>query len=261
MRWEQQRDRFNCRRRLSRFREGLHNPGPGPGNVLAVVAAPAGADDPTIAVFDRKSTQLSGGTGMGAFRKAKMGDRVTLQAVGTTLQDDEFRAGALNVRLDLGPDVIEFGISGARGKRDIQLCSDGTTFAGFAGGPRTRIEESTIFVDIGKEQVRIVFESVKHAVAVMCIDVYISDPLQTVFLTQVFDGDATIVKDTKARSVITPGMVQPCDRHKCSLCLTLHDRINSRQCRADHVRSDLENPGKCRRITAVEKSTALLRFF
>lgn len=227
---------------------------------MAVVAAPSGADDPAIAVFDRKSTQLTGSPGMGAFRKAKMRDRVTLQAVSTTLQDDEFRAGTLNVRLDLGPDIIEFGISGARGKRDIQLCSDGTTFAGFAGGARTRIEKSTIFVDIGKEQVRIVFESVKHAIAMMCIDVYVSNPLQTVCLTQVFDGNATIVENTETRSMFSAGMVQPCDRHKCSLCLTLHDSINSGQCRADHVCRDLENPGKYRRITAVEESTALLRF-
>lgn len=151
MRIEPQRERFAFPQGLRRFDKRLHDPGPGPGDVAPVVTSSSGTNDAAIAMPDRQPTQLGGCPGMRTFRESKVRDRVAIQAIRTALHDDEFRAGSLNIRLDLGPDFIKLGIAGARWQRNVQLGPCSPPLTRFAGGTRTRIEKPTIFVDIGKE--------------------------------------------------------------------------------------------------------------
>ena len=124
----------------------------------------------------------------------------------------------------------------------------------------TRIKVAAILVDIGKEQVRIVFETVKHAISVMGVDIDVSDSLQSVIFSQILNGDATVVEHTKPGGMFPARVVKSGNGYKCPLCLPLHDSINRCQRGADDVCGNLEHARKCRGITAIKKTSAVLRF-
>lgn len=189
-----------------------------------------------------------------------MRDRVTFEAVGATLHDDEFGPGALDERLDYRPGVGEFIVSGARRQWNIQLRPRGETFAGFTCRAGARIQESTIFMDIGEQQIRVVLEPVKHTISVMRIDIHVGNALQIVMVSKVFDGNPAVVEDTKSGSMVAPGMMQTGNWNESPLRVTLHYGIDGSQRRTNHVRCNLEDAGKCRGITAIEKSTSFRRF-
>jgi len=131
---------------------------------------------------------------------------------------------------------------------------------GFSGSSRSGIEVATVLVDIGKDQVRVIFEAVKHTIAMMGIDVYVSDSLQSIFLSKILNRYTAVVEHTESCGMFTSGVMESGNRNKCPLRVTLHDGVNSGQCRAYYVCRDLEDTGKRRRIAAIEKACAILGF-
>jgi len=131
---------------------------------------------------------------------------------------------------------------------------------GFSGSSRSGIEVATVLVDIGKDQVRVIFEAVKHTIAMMGIDVYVSDSLQSIFLSKILNRYTAVVEHTESCGMFTSGVMESGNRNKCPLRVTLHDGVNSGQCRADYICRDLEDTGKRRRIAAIEKACAILGF-
>ena len=55
----------------------------------------------------------------------------------------------------------------------------GVPTTGFCGAPGSRIEIIAVFVEIDHNDLLILFESVKHAIAMMRVDIDIGDPLRT----------------------------------------------------------------------------------
>ena len=141
-----------------------------------------------------------------------IGDRVTLDTVGAALQQDELRLVFTQVSLDQRPDLLKYGVIGKWRHRDIQFGTLGGTLAGFVYESRARVERAAILVDIGEDQVGIVLEAVKHAVAVMRIDIDVRDLLDAVLLAQILDGDAAIVEYAKAGGNVAARMMQARDR-------------------------------------------------
>jgi len=63
-------------------------------------------------------------------------------------------------------------------------------------------------MNIGEDQVGVVFEAVKYAVAMVRIDIDIGDLLDTVLLSQILDRDAAVVEYAKAGGDVPSRMVQ-----------------------------------------------------
>ncbi len=140
-------------------------------------------------------------------RITKVGDRVALQAVRAALQDDELGLGIVDVGFDQLPGLVELLVPGARRHRDIQLGAGRGAGAGLVDGPGSRVEKASVFVQVRKYQVGIVFESVEDTVAVMRVDIDIGDAAQAVLLAQVLDRDAAIVEHAKTCRVLPARVV------------------------------------------------------
>jgi hypothetical protein len=214
-----------------------------------------------IAVFDRQPAQFAGRPPMSVVRKTEMGNWIAFKAVSPTLHDYEFRPAALDAGFDLRPNLIKFGVASARRQRDIQLRADGRAFAGFAGGSCAGIQELSILVNIGEDQIGIVLKSVVHTVTMMGIYVDVGNSPYSVFVSKVLDGNAAIIKYAKPGGVLTAGMVQSRNGHECATGITLHNSIYGSQRRTDYIGRNFEYTRKCRRIAAIEKTSAFLGSF
>lgn len=68
-----------------RLDERLHNPGPGSRHITAVVSAATGADDPSIAIFVRKTAQFSCRGRVRFLSPVEVRDRIARKTVRTAL--------------------------------------------------------------------------------------------------------------------------------------------------------------------------------
>ena len=91
-------------------------------------------------------------------------------------------------------------------------------------------------MDVGKDQVRIVDETVEYAVTMMSVDIDIGHPRHTVAVPEVLRGHTAVVENA-----------EPCRPVSGSVMQT------------DHVRSGIEDAGQDRRIAVVEIASALFR--
>ena len=136
--------------------------------------------------------------GMGLGAVLEMGKRVACNTIGPTLQDNEFRLCLGDELFHPGPDqkkglVIRTGQHG-----DIKFGSSGCVFAGLAAKARAGVEKTAIFMQISKDQIRILLECIEDTVTMVGIDVHIGHPLYAVAGTQAFNGNTTVIKDTEA---------------------------------------------------------------
>jgi len=164
-----------------------------------------------------------------------MRQRVTRNAVGPGLQHDELRREVFQMTQDLLPGDIEGRIVGTRRQRNIELGTRGGTPPDFIARTGAGIEMSTILVDIGKDHRRVGLETVKKTIAMVCVDVDISDPLQPMFAAQPLDEHTAIVERTKPRRAPPGRMVQPRDRHESPPCSASHHGFGGMQHAADHI--------------------------
>ena len=143
------------------------------------------------------------------FGVTKVRDRVALEAVGPTLEKNEFGLRLIEVCLDAPPGRAELGVVRARGDRDIQLGATRPARAGFLGGAGPRIEKTPVLVHVREDQVRVIFETVEHAITVMCVNIDVGDASEPVLLAQVLDGNAAIIENAESPGAPGRGMVQP----------------------------------------------------
>ncbi len=94
---------------------------------------------------------------------------------------------------------------------DVELGARGGAAPGFLRATRARVEVTAVLVDVGEDQVRIALESVIDAVAVMGIDIHVSNALQAVIPAQHFHRHAAVVENAETRGPAARGVMQPGD--------------------------------------------------
>ena len=238
------------------FDEGLDDPGPGARDVPPVVAAAAEPEDAPGRMAVGDGAESRGGMGMRFLRQLQVRDRVPAEAVGTALEDDEFRRVPLEMGLDRRPNAQELRVACARRQRHVELGPDRCAGARLGRGAGARIQEASVLVRVGEDHRRIVLVGVEDAVPVMRVDVDVRDAREPVGALQVLDDDADVVEDAEARGMRAPGMVQPGDRHEPALRLALHHGLGRDERGAHHVAGRLEDAldGGC--ITGIEVALA-----
>ena len=222
--------------------EGLDNTSPRAREVAPVVAAAAGTDDSTLAVFVGESTQRCRSFRVRLFTPAKVRDGIALQAVRAALHDNELWLHRFEVALNALPGFPKITVTGAGRQRNIQFRATSGSGARLVGRARSRVQEPAIFVDIGKDKVGIGLETVKDAVAVVRIDIDVSHPLEAELFSQVFDGNTTVIKDTESSGVAAGRVMQSGDRDERALVIAVHDLVDG----AKHGTDD----GGCRVVDA-----------
>ncbi len=90
-------------------------------------------------------------------------------------------------------------------------------------------------MNIGKPHVGIRFERVVHTIAMMGIDIHVSNSLHAKPASQHFYCHTAIVEHAKARRVVARGMVKPGNRDEGTFNGALHHRLDADQRRADDV--------------------------
>jgi len=190
-------------------------------------------------------------------RVAQVRDRIAGKTVRAGLQHNEPGPPSLDKGLKLFPGCHELAIAGPRLERQIHLGARGIAATGFPGPPGTRVQEPPVFMDIRENQIRIVVEGIENTVAMVGIDVDIGDTGYRVFLAQIFNRHAAVVEDAKTSGMRAAGMVQPGNRHEGMAGPAGHDLVHAVQRGADHGRRSHIDTLERRRVTGVEKSTAL----
>ena len=203
--------------------------------------------------------EIGGGLAMHRVRERQMCKRIARQAVGAALQNDELRRMGLEMTQHARPYGRECVIVGAGRQGNVEFGAGRRALAplGFAAG--ARIEKSPILVQIGEHQLRVVFERVEHAVAVMRIDVDIGYALEPARRAQPLDHDAAIVQRTKPGRTAPRGVMQTGDRHEGAAHTAEHHRLGRRERTAGDVGGRLENAAEHRRVAAIQMPDPLAR--
>ena len=239
--------------------KGLDHARPGTCHIAPVVTTAAGADDTARAMLVGDVAQRCRCLCVRRFGIAKVRDGVALKTVGATLKQDELWPGLAKILLNTTPSYAKFSIAGAGSHRDIEFGASSPARAGLGLGAGTRIQVAAIFVYIGKYEVRIVFESIEHPVAVVCVDIDVSNAAQTVLLAQVFGGDTAIIEDAKTSGPIPPRMMQARDGNKRTASIAVHNVVCSRQYGANDIGRCIEDSLDGRRVTVIQVTLARRR--
>ena len=203
------------------------------------------------------AAQRGRGIGMRLFRITKVRDRVALEAVRTALKNNEFRRCVLEIALNTRPLTVEIRIFRAGCDRNIELGAARPAGAGLLGSARARIQKAAVLVDIGEQQVRVVFKTIKHAITVVRVNIDVGDPPEAVVPAQIFDRHTAIIEYTKPGSLITCRVVQTCDGHEGAFAVTVHHGINRRERGAHNVAGGLKYAGDRRRVAVIEVAPSL----
>ena len=87
---------------------------------------------------------------------------------------------AAQIVFDQRPYFLEYRVGREGWHRNVQLGAFSRPGSGFIDKTRARIKRATVLVDIREEQIGIIFEAVKYTVAVMGVDIYVSNALDAV---------------------------------------------------------------------------------
>ena len=112
---------------------------------------------------------------------------------------------------------------------------------------------------VGKNKVGIVLEAIENAIAMMRINIDISDSSDAEFLAQVFDRDATVVEDTKPGSTAPCRMMQACNRHERAPVIVVHDLIDGAQNGPDDSRRGIVDTRHRGRVALIQPAAAQRR--
>src|SRR3569832_1849672 len=190
-------------------------------------------------------------------RQTQMGERGAVDTVRTALQQDELGPKRAQALFHLLPRSMIFTIGGTRRLRDIELGAERRAAAGLFTRAGARVERMSVFVDVGDVHTGIVLETEHHAVTVVRIDVDVGDARQSVIDAQALDDHTAIIEDAKARSAVTPRVMQSRDGNEGAATGAVHDAVRGVHTAADHAGRRLVCAGKNRRIAVIE-ITALL---
>src|SRR5205814_528512 len=113
-------------------------------------------------------------------------------------------------------------------------------------------------VQVGGHHRRILLEYVEHAVAVMRVDVHVTDALQALAL-QELDRHAAVVEHAEVGRALARRVVQSRDRHEGPATLPPHDRLHGAQRGADHAGRRPVHAAERRGVAGVEKALTALR--
>ena len=239
--------------------EGLHDTGPCPCHVVAVVPSTTRADDASLAVFVGKPAQCRRRVRVRLFCPAQVSDGIALETVGTALHENELRLLRVDVGLNLLPRPPEFSIVCPWSHRNIQFRAFRPALPGFVRMAGSRVQVPSVLVDIREDQVRVVVKSVKDTVAVVGVDIDIGDAPQPVFHAQVFGRNTAIVENTKPGGTIASCVMESGNRYKRAFVVVVHHFIDSTQHRAYDRRSRFVDSFDGRRITIIQIPFADLR--
>ena len=188
-----------------------------------------------------------------------MGKRVTRNAVGTALKDDEFRCGLFNERLHFEPGGVECLIAGIGWHGDIEFAPFGRPFAGLASAACAGVEVTAIFMQVGKDQVWVLFKGVEDAIAVVGINIDIGHSLNTMSGAQGFNCDATVIEDAEPGGRVAAGMVQPRNGHEGASAVVLDDLVDGIQHAAYHIGGGLVGVWKTGGVATIQIAATCLR--
>ncbi len=113
----------------------------------------------------------------------------------------------------------------ARRHRQVELGATRGALAGLLATARSRVEVAAVLVDVGENDVGIVFERVKHPVAVMGIDVDVGDLLQPVALAEQLNRHSAIVEHAEPRSLVARGVMKARNGHEGVARSAAHDGV------------------------------------
>ncbi len=116
-------------------------------------------------------------------------------------------------------------------------------------------------MQVGKDHVRIVLETVEDAVTVVRIDVDVGNAPEAVAAPGRLDGDTAVVEDAKTGRRVARRVVKPADRDERARDRARHDRLQRIERAADHERRILEDARVGRRVAEVEETAADARHF
>src|SRR5581483_2208007 len=152
----------------------------------------------------------------------------------------------------LRPRSEEFAITGAGRKIHVQLRSFRWALAGFVRTTSSRLERAIVLVDVGEDQIGIIFERIEDAVAVMHVDIDVGHPLDRILGAQGLDYHAQIVEHAKSRGTVAARVMQSADRLEARAQLASHDLRKGIQRRSDYRRRRREDSREDRRIAVVQ---------
>ena len=236
----------------------LDDASPGLGNVPPIIPTATQSQYPTVAQLICKSAQVARRARMRCGRKMQVGQRVTAEAVGATLQEQKLRRKACDMRQHCGPYLKKLRVPGTGRQRHIELGTRTRAAANFTLGTCARVERIATLMQIGNDDLRVILECIEYAVPVVGIDIHIGDAPKTMTPTQGFNDDTAIVEDAKAGRAIASGVMKSGDRHKCAASLARHDPIRSQQTRAHNAGGRFVDTTEIRSITAIEHAVSQL---
>ena len=138
---------------------------------------------------------------MGVCRTAQphVRDGVPGDAVGTGLQDNELGAAVADELLRAAPGGKEIRVGDrGRGQRQVEFATSRLAQAGFITETRARVEVAAVFVYVPDPHGRIFFLGIKDTIAVVRIDIHVSDTLDAIVLAQYLDQDTNVIDGTEA---------------------------------------------------------------
>ena len=223
---------------------------------MAVISTTAHGNQSAVTLVFGKSTQVGGSTCMRRFAELEVGNRVTVKAIRTTLQQNELRPDSPQIVHHLGPYLVEFRIAGTRWQWHVHLGSLRLTTTRFARSSRTRVKESAILVYIGEDKVGIFLKTIENAVAVMCINIHIRDSVEVIPVAEILGGDPAVIEHTEARRMPTTSMMESGYRHERLRGLPCHAGIHCGKRRAHNIASTVEHTRERRCVSAIEESAS-----
>src|SRR5688572_23419533 len=246
-------------RKLARRSQDLEHRAPRPGEVPQAVAAAAECHQPPLRMALREHDGAPRGVGMRGRRELQVRERIAGEPVGAALQDAKLRPRCVEEALGRLPCAEELRIAGPGRERQVELCAFRSAASRLVEAPGAGIQELAVLVDIDRDYVRVVFELVVHPVAMVHIDVHVSDAAYTVLGAQRLDEHPGIVEHAEAGGAPAARVVQAADRLERAYGLARHDAPRAFERRADDVRGDLVAAFEGGGVAVIQESLAILR--
>ena len=179
---------------------------------------------------------------------------IAFETIGATLKNEELGLECFEMRLNTRPGLHELGIAGKRRQLYIEFGAFCPALACFIFPTRTGIKRAPILVYIRKNQVGVVLERVKHTIAVVHVDIQVTDAADAIHAAQGFDHYSEVVEHTEPGGVTASRMVESADRLQAAQAMPVHHLRQPIQGRSDDMGRGAVHAGKHRRITVVEQS-------
>ena len=167
--------------------------------------------------------------------------------------------GRAQVFLDARPGGDEIRVGRAGQHRQVELGAHGGTGASLACGAGPRIKVPAVLVYVGEQQVRVGFVGVENPVAMVGVDIDVSDAADAVAPSQHLDDDATVIEYAEPGRVRARRMVQSPDADECALDAALHQLFGREQRAADHQARGFEHTAEGGSVAGIEIASTVDR--